>query len=106
MKKAKAIQISQVMWLNFKQENKNFWGCGKTTERSDGIVVDFKVTCFSDLRDKVIPFFERIPLHGLKKENLADFAEVADIIKVKGHLTPEGLDKIIQIKDGMNTKRV
>jgi hypothetical protein len=30
----------------------------------------------------------------------------ADILKIKGHLTLEGLDKIRQIRDGMNSRRI
>lgn len=58
------------------------------------------------MTEKVIPFFEKLPLQGLKQSNFADFCIVASIIKTKGHLTPEGLDKIKQIKAGMNTKRI
>ena len=84
---------------------KNFWGCGELFKRPNGEAVDFKITKFSDLTDKVIPLFRRIPLHGLKSKNFRDFCIIADIIKVKGHLTAEGLDQICKIKDGMNTGR-
>lgn len=83
-----------------------FWGCGELYKRPNEEAVDFKITKFSDLTDKIIPFFQIIPLHGLKSKNFADFCEVAGIIKEKGHLTKEGLDKIGQIKAGMNTGRV
>jgi hypothetical protein len=58
------------------------------------------------LTGKVIPFFQRVPLHGLKSKNFTDFCKVADIMKEKGHLTEEGLDQIRLIKAGMNTGRV
>jgi hypothetical protein len=58
------------------------------------------------LTGKVIPFFQRVPLHGLKYKNFTDFCKVADIMKEKGHLTEEGLDQIRLIKAGMNTGRV
>lgn len=80
-----------------------FLGCGRISKRSNLEAVDFKVTKFSDISEKVIPFFERKPLCGLKHKNFVDFSKVADIIKVKGHLTSEGLERIIQIKAGMNT---
>lgn len=92
--------------FEFMQNFINFWGCGRISKRSDGVVVDFIVTKFSDLTEKVLPFFERMPLHGLKQKNLADFCKVASIMKAKGHLTPEGLDEIKLIKGGMNTKRI
>lgn len=84
----------------------NFWGCGRVSKRSNTEAVDFLTTKFSDLTDKIIPFFERIPLQGLKYKNFADFSKIAEIIKVKEHLTPEGLEKIIQLKAGMNSRRI
>jgi len=39
--------------------------------------VDFLVTKIKDLNDKVIPFFEKIPLQGLKSKNLSDFHKAA-----------------------------
>ena len=83
-----------------------FWNCGEIFKRPDEEAVDFKVSKFSDLTDKVIPFFQRVPLHGLKSQNFTDFCKVADIMKEKGHLTEEGLDQIRLIKAGMNTGRV
>ena len=47
-----------------------------------------------------------MPLLGVKAKNLTDFCKVANIMKAKGHLTKEGLDKILEIKTGMNTGRV
>jgi ABC-type microcin C transport system permease subunit YejB len=58
------------------------------------------------LTDIIIPFFERFPLQGLKSKNFSDFTKAAKIIKVKEHLTQEGLDKLIQIKAGMNSRRI
>ena len=75
-------------------------------KRSDGKSVDFKVNRFPELVENVIPFFEKMPLLGVKAKNFADFCKVAKIMKAKGHLTKEGLDKILEIKTGMNTGRV
>ena len=84
----------------------NLFGCGEVVKRSDGKSVDFKVNRFPELVKNVIPFFERMPLLGVKAKNFADFCKVANIMKVKGHLTKEGLDQILGIKTGMNTGRV
>ena len=34
-----------------------------------------------------------------------DFCKAVDIMKVKGHLTNEGLDQLNKLKKGMNTGR-
>jgi len=35
-----------------------------------------------------------------------DFVKVAKIVEVKGHLTPEGINKINSLKSGMNSSRI
>jgi hypothetical protein len=92
--------------LDLMQKFINFFGCGRLRLRPRGEAVDFLVTKIKDLNDKVIPFFEKIPLQGLKSKNFSDFHKAADILKIKRHLTLEGLDKIRQIKDGMNSRRI
>lgn len=42
---------------------------------------------------------------GLKLFNYKDWCKAVEIIKGKGHLTSIGLDMIIKIKAGMNSKR-
>jgi hypothetical protein len=68
-------------------------------------VVRLTVTKMSDLFSKIIPFFQKHPLQGTKKLDFEDFVEVAQIIKIKGHLTAEGLKEIQIIKFRMNRGR-
>jgi hypothetical protein len=68
-------------------------------------VGEFIVERLADITEKIIPFFVKYPLLGSKAKDYADFCKVADIIKVKGHLTELGLEQIRKIKAGMNTKR-
>jgi hypothetical protein len=44
-------------------------------------------------------------IEGIKREDYEDWLRVAELIKSKAHLTEEGLDKIREIKSGMNTLR-
>jgi len=82
------------------------FGCGAVYNQSNsGNVLDFMVTGLSDLTDKIIPFFLANPLQGAKKKELADFIKVANLMKLKAHLTEDGLAQIRAIKLGMNTKR-
>ena len=67
---------------------------------------DFLVATFSDNNDKTIPFFKKYKIKGTKAKDFADFCKTANTIKAKGHLTYEGLDKILKIKAGMNRKRL
>lgn len=70
-----------------------------------GEAIDFKVTKFEVIIDQVIPFFAKYPIQGIKSSDFEDFCRVAEIIKVKKHLTKEGLEQIKKIKAGMNTGR-
>jgi len=82
------------------------FGCGGLYSQSKtGGVIDFMVTGLSDITEKVIPFFLAHPLQGVKRKELADFIKVAELMKLKAHLTKEGLEQISTIKGGMNTKR-
>lgn len=84
-----------------------YLGCGnieKVSTRPSG--VNFVVYKFSDIFEKIIPFFQSYPLQGIKYMDYWDFCEVAKIMKDKGHLTDEGVKKIKSLKSGMNTGRI
>lgn len=81
-----------------------YLGCGSLVH-SKKSSVDFVVTRFADIQDKIIPFFITSPLHGVKALDYADFCRVAILMKDKAHLTEEGLEQILKIKVGMNRGR-
>ena len=84
----------------------DYLGCGKierASARPDG--VNFVINKFSDMKEKVIPFFHSYPLQGIKSMDFQDFVKVANIMEYKGHLTLEGLKKIKSLKSGMNIGR-
>ena len=83
----------------------NFLGCGSIVQNNTRYLVEFVVTRFSDIQEKIIPFFVKYSLQGIKSLNLYDFIQAAELIKNKAHLNPEGLKKIKQIKEGMNKRR-
>jgi len=86
----------------------SYLGCGRYEARSGypGLQAgDFVVTKFSDIAEKIIPFFNKYPIRGVKALDFADFSAVAEIIKNKDHLTPDGLGQIRIIKAGMNKGR-
>ncbi len=83
-----------------------YLGCGSNYKQStSGTVKDFIVTKFSDITDKIIPFFDKYPLLGSKRKDFEDFKKVAELMKNKAHLTREGLLLIKEIKKGMNSGR-
>jgi hypothetical protein len=81
----------------------NYLGCGKYSMRKEG--GDFKVLSITDINEKIVPFFSEYQLQGIKALKFSDFRAVAEIMKMKGHLTKEGLEKIKTIKARMNKGR-
>lgn len=83
-----------------------YLNCGKYSCRSEKEKVgDFAVYKYSDIVEKIIPFFDRYSILGVKNHNFRDFCKIAELMSSGAHLTPEGLDKIKEIKAGMNSKR-
>jgi len=85
----------------------NYLGCGKIvkmSKRPDSVI--FVVSKFRDVKEKIIPFFNKYSLVGVKAMDFRDFCEVANIIENKSHLTAEGFKKIKSLKSGMNSNRI
>lgn len=83
----------------------SYFDCGKVFIRSNKVVVDFVVTKISDLVEKVIPFFDKYKIVGIKAENFERFKQIAALIENKAHLTSKGLEEIRKIQTGMNKEK-
>ena len=81
----------------------SFFQCG--TIRKNRTWIDYRVTRLEDILNKIIPFFKKYPIRGVKALDFKDLCEVAELMKQKKHLTKEGLEKIKKIKAGMNRGR-
>ena len=79
--------------------------CGKIYKHSLNAVV-YRVSKASNLTEKVIPFFIKYPILGIKALDFKDFCSLAELISNKAHYTEEGLSQIIRIKANMNTGRI
>ena len=60
--------------------------------------VKLKVSNFTDISCKIIPFFQRYPPQAKKRLQFEQFCFVAELIKRKAHLTQQGVDKIRALK--------
>ena len=81
----------------------SYFGCGRLVEAESS--VNFLVTKFSDIKEKILPFFQKYPVVGEKFLNYTDWSKVVEIVKNKDHLTHEGLDQILEIKARLNRNR-
>ena len=108
-KYGEAIKISFILTQHIRDEIfiKNFieyFGCGYTSLDPRG-TIDFKVTDLSNIKNVIIPFFNKYGLQGNKNLDFSDFSKVVSLMVNKKHLTQEGLTEIKKIKNQMNTKR-
>jgi hypothetical protein len=60
---------------------------------------------FSDITNKIIPFFETNPLLGIKLYDFLDWCKIAKLINEGSHLKLEGLKLIREISSEINTGR-
>lgn len=79
----------------------DYLACGRVENRKTE-ACDFTVNTFNSFDQIIIPFFMKYPLQGSKLLNFQYFKKVVDIMKVKAHLTPDGMNEIKQIKAKMN----
>ena len=105
------FQVTLVFVIGQHQRDKNlmilikeYLNCGCVTKHSENVVA-LIVTKFSDIENKIIPFFKKYPIYGVKALEFADWCKVAEMMKQKKHLTAEGLEQIRKIKTGMNKGR-
>ena len=82
-----------------------YLGCGKFYSRTNRELVEFVVVNFKDMEEKILPFFHKYPVLGVKSQNFRDLVLVADIMKDEGHKTELGIQQILNIKEKMNSKR-
>lgn len=81
----------------------NFFGCGQTYSYKD--YIEFRCQSFKDNYEKILPFFNKYPIIGVKSMDFEDWAKVAEMIQTKVHLTNRGFDQIRLIRKGMNKGR-
>jgi len=81
----------------------NFVGCGQVYSYKHH--AEFVCQSFINNYEKILPFFRKYPILGVKSLDFEDWGKVAEIIKTKTHLTNEGFDQICQIRAGMNKGR-
>lgn len=83
--------------------------CGQVRKRkykdNKDNCLDYLVTKFSDIDQKIIPFFSRYKIFGVKLKDYNYWCKAAELIKNKAHLTDTGLEEIKKLKDGINKGR-
>lgn len=84
---------------------KKYFNSGVLEKHTKFSLITLVVVKFSDITDKIIPFFEMYPILGIKKRDYSDWCKVARLMNENVHLTRDGLDLIRKIRSSMNKGR-
>ena len=87
-----ATKVGEAVKLNFyltqhKRDDKlmisliEYFNCGNIYKKRE--TFNFEVSKFSDMNNKVIPFFQKYPIHGIKTLDFDDWCKVAELINEK-----------------------
>jgi hypothetical protein len=98
------ILTQNVRDINLMRSFVEYFKCGYVASENIN-TVDFKITKLTELKNVIVPFFEKYPLQSKKSLDFQAFLEVVKLVDSKQHLTLEGLNKIRVIKNGMNNYR-
>ena len=62
-----------------------YFECGYIEKYKSGNInwVDFRVTKFDDIANKIIPFFQKHLIQGVKAKDFANWCKVAELMKEK-----------------------
>ncbi len=82
---------------------KDYFGCG-VVRRNHGDRYAYRVRGQKNLRERILPFFEKHKLKTKKRIDFEKFRDVILLIERKDHLTEEGAEEIRKIQEGMNRK--
>ena len=90
------------------REIRKFFGCGnihvqRDRRKNHRTCYRYDVAAIKDLREKIIPFFDKQPLRSQKQNNYLLFREIVMMTSKRLHHTDDGLRKIKELKSRMNT---
>ena len=84
---------------------KRYLGCGRFQSRPDGVFY-YVVSNQRSIQERVIPFFEKFPFLSQRKQvNFALFQKIALIVADNKHLTSQGLEQIMYLRERLNEGR-
>ncbi len=88
--------------LELVKQIQSFFKCGAIRFSRSDRVYKFETRSISEIVNKVIPHFEKYPLHGDKKKDFEAFREICNLIYRNLHLNREYLAVIIERAYQMN----
>ena len=92
------------------EEIKSFFSCGsivlnKRYDNHNEHLYRYCVRSISELREKIIPFFDKFPLRTYKRNDFLIFKKVIAMMSKKEHLTENGWKKVLELASITNRKK-
>lgn len=84
------------------EEVKKVLGCGAIRVSKGDRCYKYETRSLTDIRKRIIPFLEAYPLYSSKKHDFLLFTQICSLIADKSHLSPEGIEKVIELSFLMN----
>ena len=85
----------------FKLIHEHF-GCGGIRFSKKDQSFKYEIRSIKEIAKVIIPFFDKNPLMGIKKDDFVKFKEICLMIYQNEHLNPGNLNKIIDLAYSMN----
>ena len=80
---------------------RSVFGTGTVRGRGDGVFY-FEVTRPIDLKQRVFPFFDRFILRSPKRQDLAVFRTITELVLSGRHLSVSGIEQVLFLRGPMN----
>ena len=80
---------------------KEYFGCGSIRFSKKDQTYKFEVRSLKDLKEKILPHFEKFPLEGEKAKDFKVLKEIVEMMERKEHLERKGLLKIVELIERM-----
>lgn len=97
--------VQNIKDIKLNNKLRKFLNCGRVSVNPSYAQSELIVNKLRDIDEIILPLFQNYNLIGIKKRDFEDFSKIVKLMKNKEHLTEEGLEKIIQLKSGMNRRR-
>jgi len=82
-----------------------YFDCGYYRSQANKGAGEFTVGKLSDITEKIIPFFNKYIIRGIKFKDFKDWCQIVELMNDDKGLSQKKLDQILKIKSSMNTGR-
>jgi hypothetical protein len=84
---------------------KDYFGCGIIRPNRKDNTYKYEVRSLQDLKNIIIPHFQKYPLQTTKRIDFEIFTKVIQIMEERRHLTKDGLKEIIELLQKLPPER-